>query len=160
MAVEGGKLSISSQEEGISAKSVSISSGEISVMVPAGENPFGLSENDGLNFTGGALTLPSAAENDSIIVGSKEYYLVILDAKNGAEPKRVLVEKDQELAAETPEKTGCTFEGWYTAASGGEKWDQEKPVNTYMTLYAQWTAKHEYSWSGVWSKQGHILPLA
>ena len=42
----------------------------------------------------------------------------------------------------TPSKTGYTFAGWYTAASGGIKITSDTTVSTTsnQTLYAQWTA--------------------
>ena len=38
-----------------------------------------------------------------------------------------------------PTRSGYSFRGWYTAASGGERWDFSKPVAADMTLYAQWS---------------------
>jgi len=40
----------------------------------------------------------------------------------------------------TPTKTGCTFKGWYTKATGGIKVTAAKKVTSDMTLYAQWNA--------------------
>ena len=43
----------------------------------------------------------------------------------------------------TPTRTGYTFDGWYTAASGGTKITSSTTVNltANQTLYAHWTAK-------------------
>ena len=43
----------------------------------------------------------------------------------------------------TPTKTGYTFDGWYTAATGGTKVTADKVVDTTtnITIYAHWTAK-------------------
>lgn len=43
-------------------------------------------------------------------------------------------------ALPTPQKTGYTFDGWYTAASGGTKITEATPVNITedQTLYAHW----------------------
>ena len=38
-----------------------------------------------------------------------------------------------------PSKPGYVFQGWYTAQTGGEKWDFAKPVTGDMTLYARWS---------------------
>ena len=38
-----------------------------------------------------------------------------------------------------PTRTGYTFEGWYTAPTGGNLWIFTTPVNETMTLYARWT---------------------
>ncbi len=40
----------------------------------------------------------------------------------------------------TPSKTGYTFEGWFTALSGGTKVKSTDTVTASCTLYAQWTA--------------------
>ena len=42
----------------------------------------------------------------------------------------------------TPTRTGYTFDGWYTAASGGTKITSSSTVSTASnhTLYAHWTA--------------------
>jgi uncharacterized repeat protein (TIGR02543 family) len=46
---------------------------------------------------------------------------------------------------ETPTKYGYDFDGWYTAADGGEAWELETDaVTENRTLYAQWTQK-EYT---------------
>lgn len=50
----------------------------------------------------------------------------------------------------TPTRTGFTFNGWYTAASGGEKITETSTLSSVsdITLYAQWTAKsYTVSWS-------------
>ncbi len=43
----------------------------------------------------------------------------------------------------TPTRAGYTFDGWYTAASGGDKVTKDAKVANYNdhTLYAHWTAK-------------------
>lgn len=38
-----------------------------------------------------------------------------------------------------PSRTGYTFDGWYTEATGGEKFDFESLIFGDMTLYARWT---------------------
>ena len=37
-----------------------------------------------------------------------------------------------------PTRTGYRFLGWYTAATGGARWDFTQPVTGDQTLYAQW----------------------
>lgn len=39
-----------------------------------------------------------------------------------------------------PERTGYTFNGWFTAATGGEKVESATFTDTSKTLYAHWTA--------------------
>jgi uncharacterized repeat protein (TIGR02543 family) len=42
-------------------------------------------------------------------------------------------------APSDPARASYTFHGWFTAASGGTKWDFATPVTADTTLYAQWT---------------------
>lgn len=65
-------------------------------------------------------------------------YVLHVDAQNGDPLKSVLVEKGQTFNAEDPTNGAKTFEGWYTALSGGEKWALETGVAAHMTLYARW----------------------
>lgn len=141
--ISGGKLIVKSTSNGgILANSLTLGGGETSVNVADDKNPISVYVSDGVNLNGGKLLLPNGAANGSIITGyltsEKEYYLVNLDAQNGDPLKSVLVEKGQKLSDETPEKAGYTFDGWYSAASGGEKWGLETGVAAHMTLYAQW----------------------
>ncbi|MBQ6065628.1 MAG: InlB B-repeat-containing protein [Clostridia bacterium] len=39
----------------------------------------------------------------------------------------------------TPTRNGCTFDGWYTAASGGSKVTDASTISADTTLYAHWT---------------------
>jgi len=41
---------------------------------------------------------------------------------------------------ETPTRTGHSFDGWYTAASGGSKITSSSTITGNTTLYAHWTA--------------------
>ena len=38
-----------------------------------------------------------------------------------------------------PTRSGYTFDGWYTAKSGGSKYDFNQPVTGDVTVYAHWT---------------------
>jgi|GEM_PF-1812593 len=44
-----------------------------------------------------------------------------------------------EGAPPQPEKEGYIFNGWFTAAVGGDKWDFSTIINSNIKLYAQWT---------------------
>jgi uncharacterized repeat protein (TIGR02543 family) len=44
------------------------------------------------------------------------------------------------VPAQNPTKAGFTFNGWWTAPTGGELWDFDTPVTGPITLYAQWVA--------------------
>lgn len=46
----------------------------------------------------------------------------------------------------TPTRDYYTFNGWYTAASGGSKVTSTTKVTGAQTLYAQWTANTESGW--------------
>ena len=39
---------------------------------------------------------------------------------------------------ENPSRSGYSFNGWYTKATGGEKFDFTTVISTSLTLYAQW----------------------
>lgn len=45
----------------------------------------------------------------------------------------------------TPARTGYTFSGWYTSATGGTKITSSNTVSSNTTLYAQWKAKDIYN---------------
>jgi uncharacterized repeat protein (TIGR02543 family) len=57
-------------------------------------------------------------------------------------PESVTVNSGEKLgnALPTPERSGYTFEGWYTAASGGTQFTGDTPVDADITVYAKWTA--------------------
>ncbi|MBQ9460470.1 MAG: S-layer homology domain-containing protein, partial [Clostridia bacterium] len=41
---------------------------------------------------------------------------------------------------DAPDRPGFSFRGWYTAASGGERFDFNTPVTENLTLYASWNS--------------------
>lgn len=45
----------------------------------------------------------------------------------------------------TPTRTGYTFDGWYTAASGGTKVTSSSTVSSNVTLYAHWAENNVYN---------------
>ena len=65
---------------------------------------------------------------------------VTFDSQGGSEvaSKDINVNNPVEEPANLT-RSGYSFRGWYTAASGGERWDFAKPVAADMTLYAQWS---------------------
>ncbi|WP_345066204.1 InlB B-repeat-containing protein, partial [Leifsonia kafniensis] len=44
-------------------------------------------------------------------------------------------------APKSPTRTGYTFAGWYTKATGGSKWNFTTKVTTSTTAYAHWTVQ-------------------
>jgi len=98
----------------------------------------------------------SYADQASITMGSENFtlyaqwtgntYTVSFDAQGGSVPDPT--SKDATFGSSygilpTTSRTGYTFAGWYTAASGGDNVESTTTVSTSSnhTLYAQWTAK-------------------
>jgi len=76
--------------------------------------------------------------------------IVTFDSQSGSAVAPATVEKGRPAAKPVnPTKSGYTFQGWYTAASGGDLWDFTKPIEGDMTLYAHWeTPSSEPGYSG------------
>ena len=106
--------------------------GDGSVTIPGGST---VTNSDGTSITfppeGGTLG------QDGTVV-----YIVTVtfNSQGGSEvaSKDINVNNPVEEPA-NPTRSGYSFRGWYTAASGGERWDFTKPVAADMTLYAQWS---------------------
>jgi len=63
----------------------------------------------------------------------------------------------------TPTRSGYTFDGWYTAASGGTKVTSTSTITGNTTLYAHWNAPSSYTISynangGTGAPNSHIKP--
>ena len=85
---------------------------------------------------GGVYTVTATDEAGNTDNGSITVYALI----NGDNTTLKLPEADGTYGAlPTPdERTGYTFDGWYTAETGGTKADSSMEVTAY-TLYARWT---------------------
>ena len=146
VAISGGELKIITTGDdgsGILCNTMSISGGTVSIECSDYQKPIRLPDNNELSYTGGILLLPNVNQENSLQIGSKEYFLVEFDAQNDAEKKSILVEKNQKIITNMsdPEKENYTFAGWYNAASGGTAWDfANDTVTIHMTLYAQWSS--------------------
>ena len=70
-------------------------------------------------------------------------YKITFDAKGGTLTATELhTDRTGKLASlPTATRSGYTFDGWFTAETGGEKVTTEKTFNANITLYAHWTAK-------------------
>ena len=70
-------------------------------------------------------------------------YKITFDAKGGTLTATELHTDRTGKLASLPNATrsGYTFDGWFTAKTGGEKVTAEKTFNANITLYAHWTAK-------------------
>ena len=66
-------------------------------------------------------------------------YRVTFDANRGTpNTSEVVKSGDCAVAPADPTRAGYRFLGWYTMASGGEKFDFTTPVTASFTLYAHW----------------------
>lgn len=77
-------------------------------------------------------------------------YEITFDANGGTvNPASATTAADGKLASlPTPARDGYTFNGWYTAATSGEKIEDGHKFTAKTTLYAQWTKKSSSSGSG------------
>ena len=99
---------------------------------------FAKAENAATMFTmpAGAVTVTANFETIQ--------YTVTLNANGGSvtPPSRSAAHgqtlEELELLTITPARTGYGFDGWYTAATGGEKYTDDYAVKSNVTLYAQW----------------------
>ena len=74
------------------------------------------------------------------------YYTVTWNANGGSvSPSSSTVASGSSVTAPTPTKTGYTFDGWYTASSGGTRvcggGGSTGSITSSRTYYAHWTAK-------------------
>ncbi len=101
--------------------------------------------NNGVEIDSGAVTF-SNCENGSVPTGSFSTtikYTVTYDANGGDCGQTVGYATSAATAVTlpTPTRSGYTFTGWYTAASGGERVggaDDSYTPSANITLYAQW----------------------
>jgi len=67
-------------------------------------------------------------------------YAVAFDAQGGtAVPTADVLDGGTASAPTAPTREGYDFVGWFTAPTGGEKWDFDSAVAGDTTLYARWT---------------------
>ncbi|WP_167540091.1 InlB B-repeat-containing protein [Bifidobacterium thermophilum] len=68
-------------------------------------------------------------------------FAVLFDSAGGSSVASQTVEYGSKAASpKDPVRAGYAFQGWYTARSGGSKYDFGKPVTGGLTLYARWKA--------------------
>lgn len=101
------------------------------------------------------------APGDNAISGSRQYYVVTYNGNGGSTPSPVNVVPGNSTVLPLPTRSYYTFNGWYTAASGGTfiGYDASLYVPTSsITLYAQWTAiNYTVSWDG---NSGSVSPTS
>jgi len=99
------------------------------------------------NGTGGSFTVSSFRLNFGSGGGVQPTFTVTFNAGTGASvsPQSIPnVQTGQQITLPTPTRTGYTFNGWFTAATGGTKISDAGSYNVTqtaaITMYAQWTA--------------------
>ena len=78
----------------------------------------------------------------SLVRSNNAFYTIKLNANGGTvSGKSLMVQCGEYLTnAPAPTRTGYTFQGWYTAASGGTKVSSSTAISKNQTLYAHWSA--------------------
>ena len=72
---------------------------------------------------------------------SAKVFTVSFDPGNGQMVSGRSVRAGQAIAEpKAPTRSGYSFDGWYTARTGGSKYDFSTPVTADLNLYAHWTA--------------------
>ena len=75
---------------------------------------------------------------------------ITLDANGGMSDVQalVLLSGSNYVGLPVPTRLGCTFDGWYTAAIGGDRVDESAVVTADATLYAHWSVKVTFVGAG------------
>ena len=102
-----------------------------SVTIPGGSTVTG--------SDGERVTIPP--EGGTLQPGGEVKYTVTVtfDSQGGSQvPSQDITVGEPVSQPDDPTRTGYRFLGWYTAATGGARWDFTQPVTGDQTLYAQW----------------------
>ena len=102
-----------------------------SVTIPGGST---VTDSDGER-----VTIPP--EGGTLQPGGEVKYTVTVtfDSQGGSQvPSQDITVGEPVSQPDDPTRTGYRFLGWYTAATGGARWDFTQPVTGDQTLYAQW----------------------
>ena len=105
--------------------------GDGSVNVPGGSTVTG--------SDGERVTIPP--EGGTLQPGGDVEYTVTVtfDSQGGSQvPSQDITVGEPVSQPDDPTRTGYRFLGWYTAATGGARWDFSQPVTGDQILYAQW----------------------
>ena len=129
---EGGSATVGDTEITVPGGGTIKPNGDGSVTIPGGST---VVDKDGDEYTyppeGGTL------DPDGTVVYT---VTVTFDSQGGSDVASRNVEVNTPVAEpDAPTRSGYSFRGWYTAASGGEEWDFSAPVTEDMTLYARWS---------------------
>ena len=129
---EGGSATVGDTEITVPGGGTIKPNGDGSVTIPGGST---VVDKDGDEYTyppeGGTL------DPDGTVVYT---VTVTFDSQGGSDVASRNVDVNTPVAEpDAPTRSGYSFRGWYTAASGGEEWDFSAPVTGDMTLYARWS---------------------
>ena len=129
---EGGSATVGDTEITVPGGGTITPNGDGSVTIPGGST---VVDKDGDEYTyppeGGTL------DPDGTVVYT---VTVTFDSQGGSDVASRNVDVNTPVAEpDAPARSGYSFRGWYTAASGGEEWDFSAPVTGDMTLYARWS---------------------
>ena len=125
------------------------SGNELVITVPEEGGSITTGDDGTINLPGGSTVTDSSGnttempeQGGSIQPGGDVTYdvTVTFDSTGGSDvdPKTTAA-KTPVAEPEAPTRSGYSFRGWYTAESGGDKWDFADPVTDNMTLYARWS---------------------
>ena len=116
-----------------------------------------LADNEPTNFTDlDGVSVPVTFTAGTVNIAA-DSYTVTFEANGGTViPATSTTDAAGKLAAlPSPTRDGYTFDGWYTAANGGEKVDTNKVYTENTTLYAHWTEnaapEHVHNWAATWT---------
>ena len=129
--------------------SVVIGSGEdTTTITPPSGQPVTPNDDGSVTIPGGSTVTGSDGESVTIPPeggtlqpgGEVEYTVTVtFDSQGGSQvPSQDITVGEPVSQPDDPTRTGYRFLGWYTAATGGARWDFTQPVTGDQTLYAQW----------------------
>ena len=129
--------------------SVVIDSGDdTTTITPPSGQPVTPNDDGSVTIPGGSTVTGSDGERVTIPPeggtlqpgGDVEYTVTVtFDSQGGSQvPSQDITVGEPASQPDAPTRTGYRFLGWYTAATGGARWDFTQPVTGDQTLYAQW----------------------
>ena len=121
--------------------------GTTTITPPSGQ-PVTPNDDGSITIPGGSTVTGSDGESVTIPPeggtlqpgGEVEYTVTVtFDSQGGSQvPSQDITVGEPASQPDDPTRTGYRFLGWYTAATGGARWDFSQPVTGDQTLYAQW----------------------
>ncbi|MBR4654923.1 MAG: SUMF1/EgtB/PvdO family nonheme iron enzyme [Kiritimatiellae bacterium] len=102
---------------------------------------FSVAEGSYASFDSSAFKLVGDPASGVTLAGSGDYYTVTFNANGGCGGTTRSVASGSAVGTlPTPTRSGYTFDGWWTAASGGTKISTSTKVTGNVTYYAHWNA--------------------